>query len=721
MVPANADHTTGNESQKNTSTLRTFFERLKFWKHYKQEEEEPARLTPMPPCLMKWWTPLAIALLLFASSMLITSIWGTATYDEIIDSLLRYPHRWPFRMHTPSHEAIKLCLTITGAGLAFSAWQQRSHDNVSKEKQEQATIERDDYWKRREHIYQLLGSKNPGLRLSAVALLAELADSASHNNLLNETEKQQLQRHIINMLCLQLRHEGLNISSEGTEDDHSEIQRETLNIILDRMDSNQKQNNRADWTKQPLLLRQCEIHTPISINNRRIECTLDLSDTTFHKEVSILNSDLLTLVWESATFEEPLLVSSSSQNVIAANTIPQALNFTQFTNIHIVTTIPHFIINFPNTPKESNVIRFEKCRFSKKVTHNPQTSPQTTHGGAIITDCLGETKIKTTTPTIILDECTIPTLKIRLQQLHRPIFILSSKILEQLDIHISFNTYFTDAICNTNIDSLIEIEGNIFYVDYATPIKLQSDSIENLRSILNFTNNRLTTVTSKFQHHALGMKLGHNMSEQFHFFDQSTNDPNKRFVAPWDTGNESINYTSSLACGVYEGSKSLQIRLAEYEDLKFIEETCTHVREETLKCHPFGQWPDGFPARVDIEDHITANECYIVSDDFGPLGFFIFSSGPYKTYETINGKWHSDSCYYTIHRISANRGRGIAHAIFSFAASHADYIRCDTHQTNGAMRHALEEFGFQECGTLEADDGSIRVAYDWMKEPETHN
>ena len=62
---------------------------------------------------MKWWTPLAIALLLFASSMLITSIWGTATYDEIIDSLLRYPHRWPFRMHTPSHEAIKLCLTIT--------------------------------------------------------------------------------------------------------------------------------------------------------------------------------------------------------------------------------------------------------------------------------------------------------------------------------------------------------------------------------------------------------------------------------------------------------------------------------------------------------------------------------------------------------------------------------------------------------------------------------
>ncbi len=55
-------------------------------------------------------------------------------------------------------------------------------------KQAQAT-ERDDYWKRREQIYQP-GSKNPGLRLSAVALLAELADSAAHSTLLNETEKQ---------------------------------------------------------------------------------------------------------------------------------------------------------------------------------------------------------------------------------------------------------------------------------------------------------------------------------------------------------------------------------------------------------------------------------------------------------------------------------------------------------------------------------------------------
>ena len=144
MARADDEHTSANESKDNTSTRRTFLEKLKFWKRHNENDRKPARLTPMPSCLMHWWTPLAIAILLFVSSMLITSIWGTATYDEIIDSLLHYPHRWPFRMHTPSHEAIKLCLTVTGAGLAFSAWQQRSHDNAVKEKQAQATVERDD-------------------------------------------------------------------------------------------------------------------------------------------------------------------------------------------------------------------------------------------------------------------------------------------------------------------------------------------------------------------------------------------------------------------------------------------------------------------------------------------------------------------------------------------------------------------------------------------------
>ena len=202
MVPADDEHKSANEAEKNTSRQKNFVEKLKFWKRDKkekeEEEEEPAQLTPMPAWLMHWWTPLLVAAIFFAPSLIFAIIWGG-------------------QPHWPSSKAMKLCMTITGAGLAFSAWQQRSHDNAIREeertkaqqqfeqglrdreqdrldKQHQfdvereerernrlEQIERDEYWKRREQIYQLLGSKNPGLRLGAVALLAELADSAAHS------------------------------------------------------------------------------------------------------------------------------------------------------------------------------------------------------------------------------------------------------------------------------------------------------------------------------------------------------------------------------------------------------------------------------------------------------------------------------------------------------------------------------------------------------------
>ena len=246
MVPANADHATGNESQKNTSTLRTFFERLKFWKRDKKDANEPARLKTLPQYLMHWTTPVWIA----AVGFLIA---------------LAFAVNWRGTIHWPSADAMKLCATIAGAGFAFSAWQQRSHDNavrdddkldreraadrVHAEREKQRSleetrrleqIERDEYWKRREQIYQLLGSKNPGLRLGAIELLAELADSAAHSNILNDTEKHQLQRHIIDTLCLQLRHEGLDHHDEGNRSEHAEIQAAIFKTILTRIDIQKK-------------------------------------------------------------------------------------------------------------------------------------------------------------------------------------------------------------------------------------------------------------------------------------------------------------------------------------------------------------------------------------------------------------------------------------------------------------------------------------------------
>ena len=189
MVPADDEHKSANEAEKNTSTQKNFVEKLKFWKRCNKDENKPERLTPMPPCLMKWWVPFGLAGLLLVICTPIAFLWGG-------------------QFHWPSADGISVCITIAGAALAVSTWQQRNDDNAIKE-QERAQaqreleadrqerdrirleqIERDEYWKRREHILHTLDSNNPGIRLAAVSLLAELADSAAHSNLLNPAAQQ---------------------------------------------------------------------------------------------------------------------------------------------------------------------------------------------------------------------------------------------------------------------------------------------------------------------------------------------------------------------------------------------------------------------------------------------------------------------------------------------------------------------------------------------------
>ena len=127
--------------------------------------------------------------------------------------------------------------------------------------------------------------------------------------------------------------------------------------------------------------------------------------------------------------------------------------------------------------------------------------------------------------------------------------------------------------------------------------------------------------------------------------------------------------------------------------------------------------PKGTRAGLMLTEDIVREHCFLVADEEGPLAVFSFTPGPDETYAKIDGAWRSDADYHVIHRVAAVRGRGIARAVFGFAAEHADYLRCDTHENNAPMRRALRSFGFQECGTITVANGTQRVAYDWLKEP----
>ena len=538
MVPADYEHKSTNEAEENTSKQKNFLERLKFWKRCKQEEEEPARLNPMPPCLMKWWTPLLIAFVLFALSLICALGWG-------------------WQWHWPSSKAMKLCMTITGAGLAFSAWQQRSHDNATNAKQTQAAIEREDYWKRREHIFQLLGSKNPGLRLGAVALLAELADSAAQSTLLNETEKQQLQRHIIDTLCLQVRHEGLNQADEGTGEEHAKIQQSIVEIILKRINTISQQQRHANWSDEEITLDQCHIIGAIQIEKVVSNARLSLNQTVFHESLTIKRSQLLNLEWEDAIIERELFTVNSS--TIKLTTPPLSIRRAVFSNSIIHPSIGNDIeIKLPPTVEH---IQFKECRFIKQKCYcnrnctcrSQQNAEQCICEHCNRCPCTAVCKwatinITTTnehatastpaTPELTITGCDIAAINTTLRTPHISIDITHNRIQEQI-LTIITSEFIANLkqVQKLNNSTCLTIQWNhINALTISKPIQIEIQSSEPVSRYINITFNMIQNPNDP-SHFAMIDYTTHPSAPNHFSFDQVTEGNTKpRLIYPWKTG-----------------------------------------------------------------------------------------------------------------------------------------------------------------------------------------
>lgn len=73
--------------------------------------------------------------------------------------------------------------------------------------------------------------------------------------------------------------------------------------------------------------------------------------------------------------------------------------------------------------------------------------------------------------------------------------------------------------------------------------------------------------------------------------------------------------------------------------------------------------------------------------------------------------------YGTIHRLASNGTvRGVSRACFDFCTGLSDYVRVDTHADNRAMQAAIEGYGFRKCGNIYASSGTLRTAYDYVRE-----
>ena len=777
MVPADDEHKSANEAEKNTSTQRNFVEKLKFWKRCKREDDEPAQLTPMPPCLMKWWTPLLVAAIFFGPSLILAIIWGG-------------------QPHWPSSKAMKLCMTITGAGLAFSAWQQRNHDNIAREedalaKQEaektaretaernrRKQIERDEYWKRREHILHTLDSDNPGIRLAAISLLAELADSAAHSTLLNPTAQQQLQQHIISTLCLQLRHEGQLVESEGTKGGHTEIQNAILQVILERIQNTRPEEVRADWSQETIDLSNSNFTTDLLIDGVTSTSTIKLNGSRFRNGLGIFGSKLGLIDLNSCIFDKYLYIGNKEKPVtLHCEAIAITSNGpTSFENTTFITDGEKLFTSFQTETNENSVrITFKACKFYNQECECPATCSCKSKASSGTCQCLerqdcycSSTCINATIETLIpetgfqnntnrntlmFSDSKIRSIELRFKYRHHPSIQLNGNTFTD-----ELKFYMDDTDSNNTINNshshiendppqltTVTVKENTFItIPERTPISIYITTQQNTTPPFEFSSNFLISATdystnspapneaslllsSTPQKYQLLVCKTDNIEPERYHFSARPYGSTAPVITPWDSGrfcppnynDKQARYSQSLACSCVDSRNIFTI-------IEPTDDTCIYnfspqVRQNLIEGLISEGSNFGSPEIAYTLNNVDIEHCHFVLGDSLPQALFCLTPGDEDIYHNCELSWNISSQFNRIHCISTLGRQGIIQRIFDYAADHSEYLRCDAYEGDHAMRHALEVFGFKQCGTFVAEDGSTRVAYDWIKEAEAHN
>jgi arginine rich protein len=423
-----------------------------------------SRLTTMPSWAMHWWMPLLLAGILLVAGCFLASIWRMPLRPVSWWTINPYlPPSWPFNYHWPSKDAMALCATIAGAGFAFSAWQQRSHDNAIREEErtkaqqqfeqelrdreqqrikereqyekerdqreqqirleqrryeadrkqsEQQTrreqrryearraereqdrldkqhqfdvereesernrleqIQREEYWKRREQAYNLLSSPNASIRLGAIELLTELANTTTENPRQPTVENQQFIQHITTALCAQIRREGLNIATEGTQEEHALIQSEIIDRLIKIANQSSEDSEANAWPTIRFNLSQTTFYTPIQLKGIRLKQELDFSNSSFLESFQIEDSTLDSLNWDGAELMSQTIISKCK---LRFNTFPSYMKCAHFSKTKFLTT-PRNIgdteiilpINSQITSDESTeqILFKDDCTFQHKL------------------------------------------------------------------------------------------------------------------------------------------------------------------------------------------------------------------------------------------------------------------------------------------------------------------------------------------------------------------
>lgn len=158
------------------------------------------------------------------------------------------------------------------------------------------------------------------------------------------------------------------------------------------------------------------------------------------------------------------------------------------------------------------------------------------------------------------------------------------------------------------------------------------------------------------------------------------------------------------------------IRAAQLKDMEQILRVYDTARRYMKDSGNPTQWGDDYPARTLLESDIRKGQLYVDEEGGAVHGVFAFILGKDPTYAVIEqGAWQNDAPYGTIHRVAGDGAvKGVFARCLAFCLCLSGEIRIDTHHDNHTMQHLIEKNGFARCGIIHVEDGSPRIAYQYV-------
>ena len=128
------------------------------------------------------------------------------------------------------------------------------------------------------------------------------------------------------------------------------------------------------------------------------------------------------------------------------------------------------------------------------------------------------------------------------------------------------------------------------------------------------------------------------------------------------------------------------------------------------------QWGTTYPAPELLEEDIRLGRLFVDETQGQVCGVFMFTMGDDPTYAYIeDGNWLDSSPYGVIHRVASDGTvGGVLKRCVEFCRTKCSHLRIDTHADNHVMQKLVTRAGFTRCGTIYVEDGSPRIAYEWL-------